>query len=238
MNYYKDHETAIRYLERAIQLDPTSPYLQTLLGLEYTLLKDYDKALLAFQSATNLDPYHFNGWFGLSHLYFQQENWLKAEASVKRSLDLNSHSSIAYTQLAMIQQKQGYFTNALMTIDKALSCNTSNNLPKFHKALILESLGKFNESLKILESLVVGLPKEPSFYKAMSRVLLKLNRPQESILRMAWSMDYSHNSCGLVAGMALVRPHRQHSIENFEIFEDSDFIPHSDESGSFSAENT
>ena len=62
MNYYKDHDAAIRYLERAIQVDPTAPYPQILLGLEYTLLKDYDKALTAFQSATNIDPHHFNAW--------------------------------------------------------------------------------------------------------------------------------------------------------------------------------
>ena len=62
MNYYKDHDSAIRYLERAIQLAPELPYPQTLLGLEYTLIKDYDKALVAFQSATNLDPHHVNAW--------------------------------------------------------------------------------------------------------------------------------------------------------------------------------
>lgn len=63
MNYYRDHDAAIRYLERAIQLAPSMPYPQTLLGLEYTLIKDYDKALTAFQSATSIDPHHYNAWY-------------------------------------------------------------------------------------------------------------------------------------------------------------------------------
>ena len=84
--------------------------------------------------------------YGLSHLYFQQEKWALAEMSVKRSLTLNNQSSIAYTQLALIQQKLGHYNNALVTIDKALMCNSSNHLPKFHKALILESMGKFTVS--------------------------------------------------------------------------------------------
>lgn len=62
--------------------------------------------------------------------------------SVKRALTLNTHSSIAYTQLAMIQQRRGYSNNALMTIEIAVACNSNNHLPKFHRALILESMGQ------------------------------------------------------------------------------------------------
>lgn len=62
MNLYKEHEAAILYLERAIQIDPDYVYAQTLLGLEHILIKDYDKALTAFQSATAINPRHFNSW--------------------------------------------------------------------------------------------------------------------------------------------------------------------------------
>ena len=63
MNLYKEHNAAILYLERAVQLSPHYVYAQTLLGLEHILIKDYDKALLAFQSAINIDPRHFNAWY-------------------------------------------------------------------------------------------------------------------------------------------------------------------------------
>ncbi len=63
MNLYKEHEAAILYLERAVQLSPRYVYAQTLLGLEHILIKDYDKAYSAFQSATSINPRHFNAWY-------------------------------------------------------------------------------------------------------------------------------------------------------------------------------
>ena len=82
----------------------------------------------------------------MSHLYFQQEKWVLAEISIKRALSLNSCSSMAHTQLAMIQQKQGNHGLALGTIEKAVNCNNSNYLPRYHRALILESLERYNVS--------------------------------------------------------------------------------------------
>lgn len=62
--------------------------------------------------------------------------------------------------------------------------------------------------------------------------MLKLGRPQDSVLRMAWSMDYSHSNGGLIAGMNLVRPQLRHNdvIDDLEGLNESDFIPHSDSS--------
>ena len=91
----------------------------------------------------------------MSHLYYQQEKWALAEMSVKRALSLNTHSSIAYTQLAMIQQRLGHSSNALMTIERAVACNSNNHLPKFHRALILESMGHCAVSMYPLLVLII-----------------------------------------------------------------------------------
>ena len=62
MNLYKDHDAAIKFLERAIQINAQFCYAHSLLGLEYTLTKHYDKALESFQSAVSIDPRHYNAW--------------------------------------------------------------------------------------------------------------------------------------------------------------------------------
>lgn len=59
----KEHETAIKFLQRAIQVDPTFAYAYTLLGHEYTLTEDYDKAMSAFRSALRVDTRHYNAWY-------------------------------------------------------------------------------------------------------------------------------------------------------------------------------
>ena len=45
-----------------IQLSPRFPYAHTLLGHEYVMLKDFEKAMSSFQTAVSLDPRHYNAW--------------------------------------------------------------------------------------------------------------------------------------------------------------------------------
>ena len=44
------------------QASPRFAYAHTLLGHEYLILKDFEKALSAFQTAVSLDPRHYNAW--------------------------------------------------------------------------------------------------------------------------------------------------------------------------------
>jgi anaphase-promoting complex subunit 3 len=58
----KDHETAIKHITRALQLDPMVAYAHTLCGHEHFANEDFDKAIACFRKATQLDPRHYNAW--------------------------------------------------------------------------------------------------------------------------------------------------------------------------------
>lgn len=45
-------------------MDPNFPYAYTLLGHEYVLTEELDKAITAFRNAIRLDPRHYNAWLG------------------------------------------------------------------------------------------------------------------------------------------------------------------------------
>ena len=47
----KEHETALRYFQRALQLDPRCTYAHTLCGHEYFANEDFDKAMACYRSA-------------------------------------------------------------------------------------------------------------------------------------------------------------------------------------------
>lgn len=82
-----EHETAIKFFQRAIQVNPLSwninfdwminntkiygnfqlnpnfPYAYTLLGHEYVITEELDKAITAFRNAIRLDSRHYNAWW-------------------------------------------------------------------------------------------------------------------------------------------------------------------------------
>ena len=190
MNLYKDHGSAVRFLQRAVQVAPHSPYPHALLGLECTLMKDHDKAMAAFQTAVNIDPRHYKAWlvlarrrlcsgvysssvflrYGMGFLYLQQENLDMAEVCARRALSINGSSSITCTQLAKVYQAQEKLDQALVTIERAISINSSNHLPKLQRAQILDAMGRHQEALDQLQKIAVSQPVEPLVHKLMSKV--------------------------------------------------------------------
>jgi anaphase-promoting complex subunit 3 len=58
----KEHDSAIKYFNRAIQLDPEFPYSYTLLGHELVVTEELEKALGCYRKAILKDNRHYNAW--------------------------------------------------------------------------------------------------------------------------------------------------------------------------------
>jgi tetratricopeptide (TPR) repeat protein len=61
--HLQEHETALRYFQRALQLDPTMPYAYTLAGHEYFANEDFEKGITCYRNAIRIDPRHYNAWY-------------------------------------------------------------------------------------------------------------------------------------------------------------------------------
>lgn len=82
---HKEHDAAIKFFQRAAQLDPKFVYAYNLLGHEYCLIEEMDKALACFRKAIYLDPRHYNAWYGISMIQIKQEKFHLAERFVLKS---------------------------------------------------------------------------------------------------------------------------------------------------------
>ena len=58
----QEHETALRFFNRATQVEPTFTYAYTLAGHEYLANEDFQRGLEAYRTALRLDPRHYNAW--------------------------------------------------------------------------------------------------------------------------------------------------------------------------------
>lgn len=64
----REHETAVKFFERALQLDRSFAYAHTLCGHEYVCNEDLEKAIQSFREAIYHDDRHYNAWYGLGKL--------------------------------------------------------------------------------------------------------------------------------------------------------------------------
>ena len=75
----KEHDLALKFFQRAIQLDPRFTYAYTLSGHEYQSNEDFDKAIECYRHAVRVDDRHYNAWYGLGSIYYRQEKYDIAE---------------------------------------------------------------------------------------------------------------------------------------------------------------
>ncbi|KYN06504.1 Cell division cycle protein 27 like protein [Cyphomyrmex costatus] len=145
-----EHETAIKFFQRAIQVDPNFPYAYTLLGHEYVLTEELDKAITAFRNAIRLDPRHYNAWFGLGTIFSKQEQYSLAELHFKRALQINPQNSALMCHIGVVQHALKKTDQALKTLNTALMNDPYNILCKSHRASINFSIGRHMEVHKKL----------------------------------------------------------------------------------------
>lgn len=184
-----EHETAIKFFQRAIQVDPNFPYAYTLLGHEYVLTEELDKAITAFRNAIRLDPRHYNAWFGLGTIFSKQEQYCLAELHFKRALQINPQNSAIMCHIGVVQHALKKTEQALNTLNNALANDPDNTLCKFHRASINFSIGRHAEALREFEELKNIVPKESLVYYSIGKVHKKLGNTHLALMYFSWATD-------------------------------------------------
>ena len=132
----KDHEQALKFFKRAIQVDPTFTYAYTLSGHEFVANEDFDKAFAMYRHALRMDARHHNAWFGLGQIYFRQEKYGMAEAHFKSALRINSRSSVLRCYMGMVLAKSKKFDDSKRYLHTAIELQPNNPQAHFQLAWI------------------------------------------------------------------------------------------------------
>ena len=98
----KEHENAIKFFQRAAQVNPNFAYAYTLLGHEYITIEELDKAQQCFRTAVRIDPRHYNAWYGIGLVFYKQERFQLAEIYYGKSVNINLQSPLLMCHLAVV----------------------------------------------------------------------------------------------------------------------------------------
>eukprot|EP00124_Ichthyophonus_hoferi_P002358 Ihof_evm3s157 gene=Ihof_evmTU3s157 len=185
----KEHLSAKKFFERAIQIDPEFTYAYTLLGHEYVYNEDFDKALACFRTAIMMDPRHYNAWYGLGMVFYRQEKYDLAKYHFMKALEINPHNCVLYCYIAMVLHARKYDEEALANLDEGLKFDRQNPLAKYQRAVVLNSLERSEEAICELNELADIAPKEPSVYFLMGKIHRKLGHQDQAVRYLTWARD-------------------------------------------------
>lgn len=185
----REHETAVKFLQRAVQVDPDFTYAYALLGYELVAIEEVDKGLASFRNAILVDPRHYNAWYGAGMIYYKQQQFYLAEMHFKRALSINPQSSVLLCHVAVVQHALKKTEQSLETLNTAITMEPRNPLCKFHRASIYFSLHSYQEALKELDELKQMVPKESLVYFLCGKVHKKLGNTHLALMNFSWAMD-------------------------------------------------
>ena len=185
----KDHETALVFFKRSLQLDPNFTYTHTLSGHEYMANEDFSKATSCFRKALQTDDRHYNAWYGLGMIYYRQEKYDLAEYHFERAVSIHPTSGVLRCNLGMAQNANGKAYVALETLSEAFRLDPRNPQARFQRATIYSALHRPEEALNELSIVRDAAPREATVHFAMGKILKRLGRLDEAMKCFLTAMD-------------------------------------------------
>lgn len=185
----KEHDTAIKYFNRAIQVDPDFPYSYTLLGHELVATEELEKALGCYRNAILKDSRHYNAWFGIATIYSKQERFQLAEIHFRHALKINRKNSVILVHIGVMQFYVHKPDQAIQTLTEAIKLDSKNPLCKFHRASMNFSTGKLQEALAELDELKQIVPKESVVYYLIGKIHKQLGNIDLALMHFSWATD-------------------------------------------------
>eukprot|EP00743_Colponemidia_sp_Colp-15_P008509 GILK01009256.1.p1 GENE.GILK01009256.1~~GILK01009256.1.p1 ORF type:complete len:672 (-),score=137.52 GILK01009256.1:61-2076(-) len=194
----KEHETALKFFQRAIQVDPSFTYAYTLCGHEYVANEDLDKAVSCYRNALRTDSRHYNAWWGLGNIYYRQEKFELAEYHFRRALALHGRNSVLCCYLGMVMYAGGKREEALLVLRKAAEMEPNNPLATFQTANVLMGLNRHQEALEQLQKVRECAPKESSVHFLMGKIFKKLGKADRAMLHFTTALDLDPKDVNLI----------------------------------------
>lgn len=185
----KEHETAIKFFERAVQVDDEFAYSYTLLGHELITTEDLDKAMSCFRTGILKDPRHYNAWYGIGSIYAKQERYGLAEYHFKRALEIHPKCSVIMVHIGVMQFHLNKVEQALETMNAAIELDPTNPLGQYHRASMFFQTSRNHEALMELEKLKQIVPKESVVYYIVGKIHKKLGNVNLALMNFSWATD-------------------------------------------------
>jgi len=213
----KEHETALKFFSRAVQLNPYFAYAHTLCGHEYVSNEDFEQARKSYQRAINVDDRHYNAWWGMGNICLKQERYDFAIQYLKSAIKINPKSSVLSTYLGMTFFHNKQAREALECFDMAEKMDPNNPLNRYQKATVLMSLNQYDKALTVLEELNVRVPKEAPIHILIGKIYKKLGNKDKALSHYNIAMDLDPKEARVVKVLIDKLDHENDTNEENEI---------------------
>ena len=158
----KDYPLAAHEFEQAIRLgvvDYELAEIYTVLGRSYQGTAQLDKAIAAYQKATEVDPNYYKAWVNLGIAHRLTNNLEQAEKSYNQALIIEPNYAELHASLGALHIFENEPEKALQSLSQAISLDPQLAVAHANIAVAYAMLGQFDLSDTELEqATALGYP--------------------------------------------------------------------------------
>jgi tetratricopeptide (TPR) repeat protein len=143
----RNYDSAIEYIEKALQINPEDTGANYNLGLAFKEKGELDKAIACYQKAVQLDPNFADAYYNSGTAFQEKGQYDEAVACYEKALRIDPNLSGVYYNLGIIFQEKGQYDEAITYYQKALQFNPSLSDAYNNLGLCLQDEGKINEAI-------------------------------------------------------------------------------------------
>lgn len=160
---HDDLSLAVKYIERAVKLEPKFAKGFVLLGLNMANQGEWDKAIHYYQKAIDINDHYIHAYFNMGFAHAQQENWDQAIQAFERVIQLQPQNVFAHSSLVQVYTMQEKLDEALE--HAKISIKLQPYQPNFYFNLGMIHR-KRNEIPEAIEAFEAGLELAPQDMRA------------------------------------------------------------------------
>ena len=124
----KKIEESIKWIQKAITINPNSHAYHNSIGISYDDLKDYEMAIFHYMRCMELNPKYHSAYYNIAIVYKAMKNEEKAIEWYKKAIEVNPRYSYAYNNLANIYKNRKEYEEAIKYYKKAVQHNSTYTL--------------------------------------------------------------------------------------------------------------
>lgn len=185
-----EHDAAIKFFKRAIQINPRYSLAFALCGHEFVQIEDTKAAKNYYERGLSVDnDKNYKILWGLGNIYMKQEKYGDAKRYFESAKRLNPFSSSIHTYLGLTYKHLDDHQRALREFLEAERLNPSHMHNKFHRAITLMQLDQRKDAMDLLKQLLRECPKEPQVHIQLGKLLKKENNKREALKHFNIALD-------------------------------------------------
>lgn len=154
------YENAVRYFEKAIEIDPENHKAFNNIGVTLVRLKRSKEALSYYEKALNIDDEFGNAWFNKGKALYALDRKREALECFRKATQFSPENKSAWNNLGVTMRYFERFGDAIKCYDEALKVDKNYAWAWHNKGIALAELRRYKEAMRCFDK---ALQIDPGF---------------------------------------------------------------------------